>query len=58
MSRKVGYRDNGETRLKRRDADRAVLRRLVLRPGDLIRADLRIEVEGLAEVRGFIGLDG
>ena len=26
VSRKVGYRDNGETRLKRRDADRAVLR--------------------------------
>jgi len=58
VSRKVGYRDNGKTRLKRRDADRAVLRRLVLQPDDLIRGDLRIEVEGLAEVRAFIGLDG
>ena len=57
VSRKVGYRPNGETRLKRRDTDRAVLRRLVLTPDDLIRAGMRIEVEGLAEVRAFIGLD-
>jgi RimJ/RimL family protein N-acetyltransferase len=57
VSRKVGYRANGDERLKRRDDERAVLRRLVLAPEDLVRGDVQIEVEGLAEVRSFIGLD-
>jgi len=58
VSRKVGYRANGEERWKRRDAERAVMRRLVLAPEDLVRGDVRIDVEGLAAVRSFIGLDG
>lgn len=57
VSRKVGYRDNGDARLKRRDADLAVLRRLVLTPADLVRGDVEITVEGRAEVRRFVGLD-
>ncbi len=57
VSRKVGYRDNGTSRLRRRDHDLVVLRRLVLTPDDLVRDEVVIEVEGAAEVRRFVGLD-
>lgn len=56
VSRKVGYRDNGQTRLKRRESV-ATLRRLVLHRGDLVRSGLDLEVEGITELRRFIGLD-
>lgn len=35
----------------------AVSRRLVLRPEDLVRPSCPLEVEGLAALRRFIGLD-
>ena len=57
VSRKVGYRRNGEQRMKRRDAELARLQRLVLTPDDLVRGDVRIEVEGVEPVRRFLGID-
>lgn len=57
VSRKVGYRSNGQTREKRRDGELAICRRLVLRPEDLVRSGYGLEVEGLAAVRREIGLD-
>lgn len=57
VSRKVGYRENGEARHKRRDDELAILEHLVLRPADLIRCGIGIEVEGLTPLRRFIGLD-
>jgi RimJ/RimL family protein N-acetyltransferase len=56
VSRKVGYRGNGVFRQKRRDDQLARLEMLVLEPADLERADVAVEVEGIAEVRRFIGL--
>jgi RimJ/RimL family protein N-acetyltransferase len=55
VSRKVGYRDNGIRRLKRRD-EMAENRMLVLSPEDFVRGE-PIEVEGVAAFRRFIGLD-
>jgi RimJ/RimL family protein N-acetyltransferase len=57
VSRKVGYRENGRSRTKRRDGELASLERLVLTPSDLIRSELEIRVEGLSDVRRFLGLD-
>ncbi len=57
VSRKVGYRENGQARHKRRDDELAILEHLVLRPADLIRGDVKIVVAGLEPVRRFIGLD-
>ncbi|MBA3234186.1 MAG: GNAT family N-acetyltransferase [Propionibacteriales bacterium] len=57
VSRKVGYRLNGQTREKRRDGEMVVLRRLVLRPVDFIRSEYAVEVDGLPAVRQFLGLD-
>ncbi len=55
VSRKVGYRENGVRRLKRRD-ELAENVKLVLKPEDLVRGE-PIEVEGVAPFRHFIGLD-
>jgi RimJ/RimL family protein N-acetyltransferase len=57
VSRKVGYRSNGVVRHKRRDDDLARLELLVLSPADLVRDGTEISVEGVAELRRFIGLD-
>ena len=57
VSRKVGYRSNGVHREKRRDDELALLELLLLSPQDLVRGVTRIEVEGVAQVRAFIGLD-
>lgn len=56
VSRKVGYRPNGETRYKRRD-EMAVNRNLVLEPEWLVRAPYDVEVEGVGALRGLLGLD-
>ncbi len=56
VSRKVGYRENGYSREKRRDDELATLERLVLRPEDLCRCGLEVAVEGVEPVRRFIGL--
>jgi RimJ/RimL family protein N-acetyltransferase len=56
VSRKVGYRENGETRMVRRAGELAVNRRLVLTPETFVRGD-RLDVEGLPPLRAFLGLD-
>lgn len=56
VSRKVGYRDNGVRRLKRRD-ELALNQMLVLRPEDLVRGAHPLHVEGLEAFRQSIGLD-
>jgi RimJ/RimL family protein N-acetyltransferase len=58
VSARVGYRSNGVFRHKRRDDELAYLELLILAPEDLVRGDVHISVEGVAEVRRFIGLDG
>jgi RimJ/RimL family protein N-acetyltransferase len=45
VSRKVGYRANGEDRFARK-GELATMRRLVLRPEDLVRPPYDVEVEG------------
>jgi RimJ/RimL family protein N-acetyltransferase len=57
VSRKVGYRDNGVRRLKRREGELALNRGLVLRPDDLVRGEHPLVVEGVAAFRRSIGLD-
>jgi len=56
VSRKCGYRDNGMTILKRNDQP-ATLQRLILEPGNLVRYQHDLTVEGLPEFRHSIGLD-
>ncbi|MGF3052582.1 GNAT family N-acetyltransferase [Microbacterium sp. YY-03] len=55
VSRKVGYRPDGDIRVKRRDA-LAISRRLVLMPEAFVRGE-PITVTGAAAFRTFIGLD-
>ena len=56
VSRKCGYRENGVTILKRNDKP-ATLQRLILEPGNLVRYQHELTVEGLPEFRRSIGLD-
>ncbi len=56
VSRKVGYRPNGVTRMKRREGELALNQSLVLSPGDFIRGADRVTVTGAESVRRFIGL--
>lgn len=56
VSRKCGYRENGMTVLKRNDQP-ATLQRLILEPGNLVRYQHELTVEGLPEFRRSIGLD-
>ena len=56
VSRKVGYRENGVSRLKRRDDELALNQRLVLTPETLIRAETELRVEGAHQLREFLGL--
>lgn len=57
VSRRVGYRDNGVRRLKRREGELATNLGLVLTPEDLVRGEHPLEVEGVAPFRRSIGLD-
>jgi RimJ/RimL family protein N-acetyltransferase len=57
VSRRVGYRDNGVRRLKRREGELATNLGLVLTPEDLVRGEHPLEVEGVAAFRRSIGLD-
>jgi RimJ/RimL family protein N-acetyltransferase len=57
VSRKVGYRDNGVRRLKRREGELARNLGLVLTPGDLVRGEHALQVEGVDAFRRSIGLD-
>ena len=56
VSRKVGYRDNGVRRLKRRD-EVAPNQVLVLSPEDFVRGPHPLEVSGVEALRAFVGLD-
>lgn len=56
VSRKVGYRPDGITRLKRGD-ELALNRRLVLTPEEFVRGPDPVEVDGADALRRFIGLD-
>lgn len=57
VSRKVGYRENGLRRLKRREGELAVNQGLVLTPDDLVRGEHELQVEGVAAFRQSIGLE-
>ncbi len=56
VSRKCGYRENGVSILNRMDKP-ATLQRLLLEPGDLVRYEHELTVEGVPEFRRSIGLD-
>ena len=56
VSRKVGYRENGVTRLKRREDELALSQRLVLTAETLNRAEHEVRVEGAGPLRMFLGL--
>src|SRR5580692_3606110 len=56
VSRKCGYRENGVSILNRLGKP-ATLQRLILEPGNLIRYEHQLAVEGLPEFRRSIGLD-
>lgn len=58
VSRKVGYRENGERRVQRREGECATSRGLVLVPESFVRADEPLVVEGAAAVRRFLGIEG
>lgn len=57
VSRKVGYREGGVRRLRRREGELALNQRLVLTPDDFVRGDAPVEVTGADALRAFIGLD-
>ena len=57
VSRKVGYRDNGTERRRRRAGELATMIHLTLDRGDFDRGGVEIEVEGLEAFRRSIGLD-
>ena len=57
VSRKVGYRENGTERRRRRPGELATLTHLTLDREDFVRGGVEIEVEGLAPLRRSIGLD-
>ncbi len=56
VSRKLGYRDNGEDLLDRMGTA-ALVRRFVLTPETFVRHDHPMIVEGLEPFRRFVGLD-
>ena len=57
VSRKVGYRDNGVRRLRRRPGEVAGNLGLVLTPETFVRDGLELVVDGVAAFRRSIGLD-
>lgn len=56
VSRKVGYRPNGQQRLRRGEGELAINQRLVLTLDSFVRG-ATIDVTGAAELRRFVGLD-
>lgn len=57
VSRKVGYRVNGTERYERR-GELAEMTMLSLRPEDLVRPEVAVEVTGADRVRRLIGVEG
>lgn len=56
VSRKVGYRENGVDRLKRRDGEMALSRNLVLTAKTLTRPEHPLTVDGAGQLHKFLGL--
>jgi RimJ/RimL family protein N-acetyltransferase len=56
VSRKTGYTENGRRRVSRLGKP-AMMQALILTPGNLVRFEHDLNVEGLAEFRRSIGLD-
>jgi RimJ/RimL family protein N-acetyltransferase len=56
VSRKVGYRENGVVRLKRRAGELALNQKLVLTPDTFVRGP-EVEMVALPALRAFLGLD-
>lgn len=57
VSRKVGYRPNGQLRQERRPGELAVNQQLVLSPQDFVRPSEPVQVQGIPAFRSFVGLD-
>jgi RimJ/RimL family protein N-acetyltransferase len=57
VSRKVGYRPNGQLRQERRAGELAVNQQLVLSPENFVRPAEAVQVQGIPAFRSFIGLD-
>ncbi|GEP28744.1 succinyl-CoA transferase Rv0802c [Cryobacterium levicorallinum] len=56
VSRKVGYQDNGVDRLKRRDGEVALSKKLVLTAESLSRPRHQLKVDGASQLQKFLGL--
>lgn len=56
VSRKVGYQDNGVDRLKRRDGEVALNKKLVLTAESLSRPRHQLKVDGASQLQKFLGL--
>lgn len=56
VSRKVGYRETGVRRLKRREGERALNQGLVLTPEEFVRGNEHVEVSGAEAVRALLGV--
>jgi RimJ/RimL family protein N-acetyltransferase len=57
VSRKVGYRPNGQGRHERRPGELAIQQQLVLTPESFVRPSEPLQVQGIPAFRAFIGLD-
>lgn len=56
VSRKVGYRENGLVRRRRREGEMALSQQLSLTAETLNRSDQKLRVSGVMELREFLGL--
>lgn len=56
VSRKVGYRENGMVRRRRREGELALSRQLVLTADALVRSDHELRATGVPRLRRFLGL--
>lgn len=57
VSRKVGYRPNGQLRQERRPGELGVNQQLVLSTEDFVRPSEAVQVQGIPAFRAFVGLD-
>ena len=57
VSRKVGYRPNGQLRQERRPGELGVNQQLVLSPENFVHPAEAVQVQGIPAFRSFIGLD-
>lgn len=57
VSRKVGYRENGLVRRRRREGEMALSQQLTLTTETLNRSDQELRVTGVPQLREFLGLE-